>query len=148
MKTTTHLLIVTLALSALAVGCSKSDRAEAKADLKEAYHDTKAAIAEGWSDLKDFTFEQRSDFTLRAKALSAKLDADMADMKADYASAQASASRQAAWKELKDSRADYDAKLSALGDATADTWASAKASVIAAWERTEAAYRKARADAS
>lgn len=147
MKNTT--LLLTLALSTLSVvACSKSDRAEAKADLKDAYQDTKAAVADGWSDLKDFTYEKRSDFSLRTAALTAKLDADVASLKADYAGTQASASRSAAMDELKNSRADLDAKLTALGHATADTWAAAKADVIAAWEHTEAAYKKARADAS
>lgn len=148
MKNNTTILH-TLAVTALAVvGCSKSDRAVAKADVKDAYHDTKAAVADGWSDLKDFTYEKRSDFSLRTAALTAKLDADTASLKADYAGAKASASRSAAMDELKNSRADLDTKLAALGNATADTWASAKAEVIAAWERTEAAYKKARADAS
>ncbi len=147
MKNKTILLSLSLAALAFA-GCSKSDRADAKADIKDAYQDTKAAVAESWSDLKDFTYEKRSDFSLRTAALTADLDARVSKLKADAAGAQASASRSAAMDELKNSRADLDTKLSALGNATADTWAAAKADAIAAWERTEAAYKKARADAS
>ena len=46
-------------------------------------------------------------------------------------------------EELKNAQADYKEKLAALGSATASTWESAKNNVIAAWDRLEAAYRKA-----
>jgi hypothetical protein len=142
-----QILLLTLGLSALVLaGCSKSERAEAKADIKEAYKDTKAVVADAWSDLKDFTFEKRSDFATRTKAMTAKLDAEVSEMQANYAADKASASRRAAMEELKSSRADLGDKLDAIGNATADTWASAKASVIAAWDRTEAAYKKAKVD--
>lgn len=49
---------------------------------------------------------------------------------------------------LKSARADLAAKLKALGTASAATWDSAKAEVIAAAKRVEAAYDKAKADAS
>ncbi len=80
--------------------------------------------------------------------MTAKLDAEVSELQASYAADKASASRQAAMEELKNSRAELGEKLAALGSATADTWDSAKASVIAAWDRTEAAYKKAKADAS
>lgn len=143
------IIILTLGLSALALAaCSKSDRNEVKSDIKDAYQDTKSAVANTWSDLKDYTFEKRSDFSDRTKALTAKLDADVSELQANYAEDKASASRRAAMQELKDSRADLGEKISALGTATTDTWGSAKANVIAAWDRTEAAYKKAKADAS
>ena len=142
-------ILLTLSLSALVLaGCSKSERAEAKADIKDAYVDTKAAVVDAWSDLKDYTFDKRSDFTTRTQAMTAKLDADVSELQASYAADKASASRKAAMEELKNSRADLGEKLDALGNATADTWASAKASVISAWDRTEAAYKKAKADNS
>lgn len=143
------IIILVLSLSTLAfAACSKPERTDAKKAVSNAYQETKAAVADTWSDLKDYTFEKRSDFTLRTQALTAKLDAKMSDLQADYADATASASRKAAMAELKDSRADLDSKLAAVGNATADTWASARANVIAAWDRTEAAYKKAKADGS
>ena len=48
--------------------------------------------------------------------------------------------------ELKSSEADYKQKLHAMGNATAATWDSAKQNVIAAWDRVQASYLKARAD--
>jgi hypothetical protein len=49
-------------------------------------------------------------------------------------------------EELKNAEADYKEKLKALGNATADTWESAKQNVILAWRRLQAAYYKARAE--
>lgn len=142
-------ILLTLSLSALVLaGCSKSDRNETQAGINDAYSDTKAVVADAWSDLKDYTFEKRSDFTIRTEAMTAKLDAQVSELQANYAADKASASRQAAMEELKNSRADLNDKLAALGNASADTWASAKAGVIAAWDRTEAAYKKAKADNS
>ena len=48
--------------------------------------------------------------------------------------------------ELKNADANYKEKLAALGNASADTWDSAKQNVIAAWDRLQASYAKARAD--
>ena len=48
--------------------------------------------------------------------------------------------------ELKDSEASYKEKLSAMGNATADTWDAARDDVAAAWDRVQASYAKARAN--
>jgi len=143
------ILLLTLGLSALAfTGCSKSDQAEAKSDIKDAYQDTKAAVSGAWSDFKDYSYEKRQDFSDRANALSAKFDAEVSEVKASHAGAKASASREAAWNKVRDARADFGMKMSALGNATADTWDSAKAEVNAAWDNLQAAYAEAKADAS
>lgn len=125
-------------------GCSKHDQTQASATAKEAYADTKAAISNAWDKAKAFTFEQRNDFAANAKALSAKMDAQLSDLRADYSDAKASAARKAAMAELKSSEADYKEKLNALGSATAATWDSAKQNTIAAWDRLQAAYYKAK----
>jgi len=139
--------LLTASLSALAfAGCSKGDRTEASDKVKDAYQDTKVAVSNAWDGVKSYTFEKRSDFSASAKAMSAKLDADMSELRANYSDATASASRKAAMAELKDSEADYKAKLDALGTATADTWDSAKQNVIASWDKLQASYFKAKAN--
>ena len=140
--------IVLSALALTAFGCSNSDRDPASDKVEHAYDKTKAAVSNGWSDLKDYTFEKSSDFKDRAAAMSSDLDAKLEKLKADTADAKASASRSAAWEEVKSSRADLSDKLDALGNASADTWDSAKANVIAAAKRVEAAYEKLKADMS
>lgn len=158
-------LVCVLGLSTLAlVGCNKNDRAEAHADAnkamaktenaldkavdktKDAYADVKSGVANAWSDLKGYSFDKKDDFSASAKAMASKFDAEMSSLKADYSEAKASASRKAAMEELKSSRADFDSKMSALGRATSATWDSAKSDVIAAWDRVQAAYYKARAN--
>ena len=139
--------LVSASLAALVLtGCNKSDRAAAKADVKEAYQDSKDAMANGWDKVKSFSFDKRDDFSANAKALSAKMDAELSTLRANYSEAKASASRKAAMEELKNSEADYKDKVSALGHATADTWDAAKQNVISAWEHLEASCKKARAD--
>ena len=149
MKTPRFVSLALLA-SGLAVlistGCSRQDRADATAKVKEGYQDSKNAVVDAWGDVKSFTFDKRDDFNRNAKALSAKMDSQLSELRANYSDAKASASRRAAMDELKSSEADYHAKLDALGSATADTWDSAKQNVIASWDKLQASYYKARAD--
>ena len=126
-------------------GCSKHDQAQTSATAKEAYADTKTAVSNAWDKAKAFTFDQRDDFTANAKALSAKMEAQLSEVRADYSDAKASAARKAAMAELKSSEADYKEKLNSLGGATSATWDSAKQNTIAAWDRLQAAYYKAKA---
>ena len=65
------------------VGCSKDTRADATATAKDAYADTKAAFAKGWDDVKSFTFDQRDKFSANAKALSAKMDSEVSEVRAN-----------------------------------------------------------------
>ncbi len=134
--------VSTLAFTA----CSKSERTEIADKTKDAYHDTKAAVVRGWNEVKAYSFEKRSDFELALKAQQADLEAGVSKLRSEYSEAKASASRKAAMEELKSSEADYKAKLSALGSATSATWDAARDDVVAAWDRLQASYAKARAD--
>ncbi len=127
-------------------GCNKQERDTASANAKEMYADSKAAMAKAWDKVKTTTFDKRDQFEATGKALAAQMEAQASKLRADYSDAKASASRKAAMQELKNSEADYKAKLEALGSASAATWDSAKNNVIAAWDRLEASYHKARAD--
>ena len=138
---------VVLAGSLLAwAGCSKQERADLTDKAKGAYQDSVASLERTWDKVKTYSYEKRDEFRANANAVSSSMDAKIREMRASYSESKASASRQAAMKELKNSEADYKAKLDALSRATADTWESAKQNVIAAWERLEASYHKARAD--
>ena len=127
-------------------GCTKEERHDTGAKVKDAYADSKVAMANAWDDVKSFSFEKSNDFTMSAKALTSKMEAQMSELRANYSDAKASASRKAAMAELKNSEADYKEKVGALGHATADTWDSAKKNVIASWDKLQANYYKARAD--
>ena len=144
--TTRRLLITLSALTALSVGCSKQERETAADKVEHAYQTSTAAVAEAWGDLKDYTFDKSAEFQRRAEAVSSDLDAKIAKLKADYKSEQASASRQAAMERISSAQATLSEKLAALGNATAATWDSAKAEVVAATKKLEAAYDDAVAD--
>ncbi|MEO6001883.1 MAG: hypothetical protein ABIZ04_26790 [Opitutus sp.] len=146
LRLTSASLIAAGLLSFGLIGCSKQDQSSASATAKEAYSDTKSAFANAWDNVKSYTFDKRSDFADNAKALSAKMDAQVSSLHADYSDAKASAARKAAMAELKSSEVDYKEKVDALGSATAATWDSAKQNTIAAWDRLQAAYYKAKAD--
>lgn len=134
-------------LSTLAfTGCSKNDRADTTAQVKDTYQYTKAAAVDAWGDVKSFTFEKRDNFSANAKAMSSKMESKLSELRANYSDAKASASRKAAMEELKNSESDYNEKLAALGTATADTWDSAKQNVISAWDKLQVAYDKARVE--
>ena len=135
--------IATGILITFVTGCSKEERVDAGTKAKEMYADSKAAISRGWDKVKSATFDRRGDVEAHAKALAAEMEAQASKLRAQHSDAKASASRKAAMQELKNAEADYKQKLSMLGSATADTWESAKSNTIAAWDRLEAAYRKA-----
>lgn len=143
-----------LALSVLVTaGCKENKKEEIKEVADKAVQATQNAVdkaqvamSNAWSDLKGFTIEKKADFTAGAKAMSSKLDAQVSELRANYAEAKASARRKEAMEELKNSRAHYEEKLAALGRATADTWEAAKLDVIAAWNKVEASFHKAKAE--
>ena len=127
-------------------GCTKQDQEKIGAAAKDAYEDSKAAVTKAWEKVKDYSFDKRDEFTANAKALAAQMEVQLSEARANFSEAKASASRKAAMEELKNAEADYREKLKALGNATADTWESAKQNVILAWRRLQAAYYKARAE--
>src|SRR5512138_3264253 len=113
LRSATCLTIAVLLLAS--AGCNRRERENAEAKVKDAYQDTKAAVVNAWDRTKAFTFEQRDNFTAHAKALSSDMDAQVSKLRAEAADQKASASRSAAWAELKSAEADYKEKVAALG---------------------------------
>ncbi len=145
MKSTKLLLLLAVGFSPAALlvsGCSKSDdtsatAANVKADAKDTVADVKATAVDSWDSVKDYTFEKRAEFSASFDRMTAKLDE-----KASAAKAKASGAPDAASKEYDEARAELKTKLSDLGNATADTWADAKAKVAESWKRVKAASDK------
>jgi hypothetical protein len=148
MKTTLiRLSAVAFAAGALVFSaCTKQDRSKVTGAASTAYEDTKAAMSRTWDKVRANTWDKRDEFTNEAKAVTSKMDEQIQKLQTEVTEANASASRKAAMAELKNSQADYRQKLDALGNATADTWESAKQNVILAWDKMQTAYYKARAD--
>jgi hypothetical protein len=104
------------------------------------------AIENGWNDFKDASFDRRNEFTQHAQSMKSRTEAQIAEIRSEASEANASASRKAAWEQVKSDQATFDQKMNALGRASKDTWNSAKNEAIEAWEKLEASIRKARAD--
>jgi hypothetical protein len=130
-------------------GCSKSDNSAASSNLQDAKDSVKAAAVDvkdaavsTWDSIKDYTYDKRVDFSAKLDQMDKTMDDKIAEEKAQAPSTY-SADKQAAIKDYDDARADLKARLSDLSNATADTWADAKAKVAAAWQRVKADYDKA-----
>lgn len=150
MKKHTTLLRSSILLAAgfaalLFSACSKESRDDVADKTKDAYQDSKTAVANGWENLKSYSYDKRSDFSKEVAAQQADFDAGVSKLRAEYSEAQATASRKAAMAELKDAEANYKEKLAALGNASSDTWGAARDNVILAWDKLQAAYKNARA---
>jgi hypothetical protein len=137
------LLILALAPAALLLpaACSKADKDNAHAVVE----DIKNAASDTWTSIKDFTYEQRVQFSDSVDRMSAKMDHRVDDIRAKTptASDSTSATKRAAIKDYDDARVDLKASLAELNAATAEHWADAKAKVEAAWRRMKADYDKA-----
>jgi hypothetical protein len=146
------LLIATLSPAALLLsgGCAKNKSEpsvvqDTKAAVKDAAADVKEVVSDSWSSIKDFTYEKRTDFSAAIDRMAKKLDDQSVELKAKTAdvSDAAAKNRESALKEFNEARADLKSKLADLGNATADTWSDAKAKVVLAWQKVQAAYDKA-----
>jgi len=130
-------------------GCSKSDTSSASATAQDAKTavtnaavDVKNAAVDTWDSVRDYTYEKRTDFSASLDRMDRKMDDKIAEEKAQ-APDTLSKDKQAAIKDYDEARADLKAKLTDLGNATADTWADAKAKVSEAWQKVKADYDKA-----
>jgi hypothetical protein len=153
MKTPRSLLFLLATLGPAIVigasGCSKTDNSSASSNLQDAKTsvvnaavDVKNAAVDGWDKLKDYTYDKRVEFSDSMDRMDKTMDDKIAEEKAQAPGA-FSADKQAAIKDYDDARADLKARLADLSNATADTWADAKAKVAAAWRRVKADYDKA-----
>jgi hypothetical protein len=149
MKTTHRLRLSLLPglliASALAfTACSREDRSEIRADTANAYNEAKATVANAWDDVKDYSYEKKDDFVASSRVMKARMDAEISELRAEYADAKADAKRSAAWDKLTTARTTFDEKMEALGSATSATWEEAKRETIAAWDNLQAAYQDAK----
>jgi hypothetical protein len=143
MNTQRFLLALSLIPAVLLVsgGCSKAD----KDSTATVVQDIKTTAVDTWDSVKNFTFEQRTDFSASIDRMTKSMDAeiDTAKTKLNTAPDAAAKDREAAVREYDVARVDLKTSLTNLNNATADTWADAKAKVAAAWQRVKAAYDKA-----
>jgi len=98
-----------------------------------------------WSDIKDYSFDQRAQLFVGLTLLEARVDGQIRELNAKRA-AMTSATDTKDWdfamKEMNDARSFLISVGDELRKATAETWAQQKETVGAAWTRTQEAYDK------
>jgi len=150
MKASPHTLVLAAAvLPALLLpcgGCSRTDDTsrkvqEARADAERALTEAKAAVADSWDAIKDFTYERRADFSAGIERLAKGLDDKAAALRARTSAAPDASEgpRREALRQYDRARAELKARLAELAGASSETWADAKARAFAAWKRLQAA---------
>lgn len=138
--TTTPFLKVTslLAIGAavLLAACSKTDNTgtgstTAASDTTATTPAMTASTTDTWDNLKDYSYDQRTEFAAKAQAMADQLDAQTAN-------AQGEASR-----ELAEARDELRTAAAEVSNATAETWEATKERVGRAWQKAESSFQNA-----
>jgi hypothetical protein len=101
--------------------------------------------AAAWASIKDYTYDQRSDFLSGAGRLLGMLSSEVSELNAKRASMPSTVETKDwdfAMKEMSDSQAYLKSMIDEAGHATPDTWNQEKDKVDEAWQRTQAAFDK------
>jgi len=143
MKPSRLLLLLTAIVGALLIcGCSKTDSTATPVDqVKAGTADVASSASDSWDSIKDYAYDRRVEFSASISRMAQRLD-DQTDKLKARMTATSSSDRSSATKDYDDARADLKAKLTALDNATADTWADAKDKVAQAWKHVQSAYDK------
>jgi hypothetical protein len=132
MKTTLSSLLAIAALAPATLlfnGCSRAD----KDNAATVGQDIKSTAIDSWDSIKDYTFEKKTEFSAYMSRMDDSMDAKVADLKAKGKTV----------PDYDDAKVDLKKSLNDLNNATADTWADAKAKTERAWDRVKADYDKA-----
>lgn len=117
--------------------CSRSDNTatETAATDTTATSPTSSMVAntmtDNWENLQAYSYEQRSEFEARARAM-----ADRLDDRAENASGEAKDA-------IADARDELRSAAAEISNATADTWEATKERVGRAWQKAESAIEGA-----
>jgi hypothetical protein len=98
-----------------------------------------------WEAIKDFTFDQRSQFLAGTALLQSQLAGQVAELNAHRATMAASSDTKDwdfAMKEMNDSQSYLKSMIDEASHATAETWSQEKDKVDQAWQRAQAAFDK------
>jgi hypothetical protein len=133
MKTSLASIIAVAALAPAALiftgGCSRAD----KDNAATVGQDIKTTASDSWDSIKDYTYEKKADFSAYMSRMDDSMDSKVADLKAKGKNV----------PDYDDAKVDLKKSLNDLNNATADTWADAKAKTEKAWDRVKADYDKA-----
>lgn len=98
-----------------------------------------------WTDIKDYTYDQRAKFFPGLELMQNKVDAQVAELTARRAAMNSTVNTKDwdfAMKEMVDARAYLKSTGEVLEKATPETWQQEKEKVGQAWVRTQEAYAK------
>lgn len=104
------------------------------------------AASIGWSDIKDYTAEKRSQFLAGLQRMEAKVSAQLSELTAKRATLKTTTSRKEldhALNELSNAQFFLKTMGELLSRATPQTWEQQKAKVGLAWTKSQEAYAKA-----
>lgn len=137
----TGLVLASLSIAILA-GCTKKETTTAE-KAQESLDKARTAVADTWSDVKEFTFEHKDTLGDNLESLRDRLAKGASNVGDDLRTAGENLKDSAAMEEFKAASADLADKITALRGASAEKWDEAKAAAIAASERMQAAYAQA-----
>jgi len=103
------------------------------------------AVSVQWTDLKDYTYDQRGLVFAGLKKLEAKADQQVSELMAKRAAMNSTANTNDwdfAMKEMGESRSYLKSTIVELTQATPEFWSQIKDKVGQAWVRTQDAYAK------
>jgi hypothetical protein len=98
-----------------------------------------------WSDLKDYTYDQRAQFFAGLSRLEARVDEQVDELTVKRGAMKSTTDTQGwdfAMKEMQDARSALHSIGTELSQATSATWDQEKDKVGQAWVRTQEAYDK------
>ncbi len=97
-----------------------------------------------WDELKKVEFEQRAVFISQLRSMHAKFEADVAALRARFKETNATESQKKAMIELDKAEVDFEEKMKALDNVTAETWETVKSNLLSSWLNLQEAFKQTR----
>jgi hypothetical protein len=146
-----HVMTLSLLRSMLGITtmCSAVYTGFAQEPLPRAAHGatitaTSSTGAWSWDQLKNAEFEQRDDFTAQIRTVHTQFRDDVAQLRSRYQETAATESEKKAMTDLEKAETDFDEKLKALDNVSAETWETVKSNLLSSWLNLQEAFRRAR----
>lgn len=95
-----------------------------------------------WEKLKAAEFEQRETFIEQVRALHARFEIEIAQLRTRFKETDATESQKKAMIELDKAEVDFEEKMKALDNVTRETWETVKSNLLSSWLNLQEAYKK------
>lgn len=97
-----------------------------------------------WEELKAAEFEQRDEFTAQVRALHARFEPELAELRSRFKETDASMAQKKAMAELDKADFDFTEKMKALDNVSVETWETVKSNLLSAWTNLQEAFKRTR----